>query len=725
MRARRFFLALIAASVPYAASALGRSTPGMFLDEPPIPPRVISPESKDGAAVFTADEIGYDQKNGIVVARGNVEVMQGGTIVTTDQVTYYQQRDVVVAEGNVVMMQPSGDVLFAERAELNDALKTGVVDTFKVRMADHSVLVADSAAKESNAVTRLKNAEYTPCNLCEDAAPFWQLNAGDAKIDQAAERVTYHNATLDVAGVPILYTPYLSHPTPDAQARSGFMPPQYSTSSNLGTMVKVPYYWRIGHDKDMIVTPSFSTQEGLLMRGDYHQLTNGGEYFVQASGTNPERIDSQGDKISGNEFRGHIFARGTESIAEDTNVGFDIQRTSDDTYLRRYSFGDQRVLFSRLFVEQAKNRNHALVQGLAIQGLRTTDNSRATPLVLPMLQGYYETTPDTRGVRYHVSADAQSLTRREGIDQRRLSMTAGAQYPFITDGGHVLTSSLNVRQDVYRTENIPYGPGNVDDTSYRTLPQAAFEWRYPLMNMFESGTLTVEPLALAVVQSSGGNPEEISNEDSRLLELTDTNLFSIDRMPGLDAVDSGPRLAYGMRTQYLMTSGMSVDGLLGQNYNADNTPFPNSTEPDENFSDYIGRVALNINPVTLAYRFAMDKKEFDLSRNEFSFIFAKPWFTMATSYRSVDNNRFLGSSKEGQLDATLPLSDSVSIYGSARRDFDQNQLVSAGSGIVFKNECFNVMFDAARTYTRDRDIEPATEMFLRIAFKNLGEFGGR
>ena len=69
----------------------------------------------------------------------------------------------------------------------------------------------------------------------------------------------------------------------------------------------------------------------------------------------------------------------------------DLQRASDDTYLRRYGFGDEQALFSRAYLEQADGRNFALAEGLAIQGLRATDSGKTTPLVLPILQGYYET----------------------------------------------------------------------------------------------------------------------------------------------------------------------------------------------------------------------------------------------------------------------------------------------------------------------------------------------
>lgn len=713
--------------LPMASHAL---MPAMYLqneEDAPVTKVNIGSQPKDAPVAISADEMGMDQDRGIVIARGKVEVMQGDAILTADQITYYQSSDLVIAEGHVTMLQPTGDVFFAEKAELKDEMKRAVVHDFKARFADNSVLVADKAVKLNSSVTKLKHASYTPCNLCEAEAPFWQMNAASAEMDNIDERVTYRGAFMEMFGYPILYTPYLSHPTPDAAAKSGFMAPVYSNNVNLGTVVKVPYYWRIDPDKDVVITPWETTKEGPLLQWDYRQARDFGDYRVRGSITYPHSINDQGAQVSGRDFRGHIFAQGDEAIYDDTHIGFDIQRATDDTYLRRYNFGDEQALFSRAYIEEAQGRNFALAEGLAIQGLRATDSGKTTPLVLPILQGYYETPAYDSGLKLHMAADAQWLTRQVGVDQRRISITPGATLPYVTEGGQVFTATVNLRQDIYNSTDVVLNNGNsFDGTTTRTLPQAALEWKLPLINNFDDGAWLLEPIVLGVLQPNGGNPEEIVNEDSTLLELSDTNIFSLERMPGLDLYDAGSRVAYGVRTHYYTSSGIGFDGLLGQNYsfNSD-TPFPNSTKPGEQFSDYIGRIATTYSPITLSYRFAMDKNTGDLNRNEIGFGFTKPWLSFYTSYRSIQNNQYLDDSQEGIVNATLPLSKEWDIYGSARRDLELDQMVTANGGIIYKNECFNLMFDTLRVYTRDRDIEPTTQFTFRVGFKNLGEFGGK
>ena len=91
----------------------------------------------------------------------------------------------------------------------------------------------------------------------------------------------------------------------------------------------------------------------------------------------------------------------------------------------------------------------------------------------------------------------------------------------------------------------------------------------------------------------------------------------------------------------------------------------------------------------------------------------------------MDHNPYLNEDKEGTLNGTLPLTENWSVHGGVWRNFELNEFVSGNSGIVYKNECFNITFDATRVFSHDRDVQPVTQYLLRIAFKHLGEFGGQ
>ena len=692
----------------------------------PVPARAQEAQLAPGAPVLLeATQVGYDKNTGVVIARGKVEVVQGQYLLLADRIVYFQKQNLVRAEGNVSLLQPSGDVFFADQMELKDDLKHGVIQNFRARLADNSVFASREAERLNPYQARLAQSAYTPCNICQGEDPFWQINSRKVMIDDIDEQVTHKDATLRMMGVPVFYTPYLSHPTPNAGAKSGFLVPEYQAGQNLGTVVKVPYYWRIAPDKQAIITPWYA-EEAPVLQAKYQQLLDDGYFNTEVSGTNPPAINSQGQTTSGNEFRGHIYAQGAKEFAPYWRYGFDIARSTDDTYLRRYGFGDQNALFSTVFAEGARRRNFASINGLAIQGLQQGNNSDATPLVLPTLEGYYETAPYASGLKLHTYANAQSLTREEGVDQNRLSLTLGGDMPYVSEDGHVFKFTGNLRGDIYDTQNLAINNSTAtfDGTTTRAIPQAAVEWRYPLIRQVRDASLVVEPLALGVVQPYSGNKEDISNEDNNLLELTDTNLFSLNRMTGLDTIDTGPRLAYGLRSQYLLADGGSIEMLLGQNYSFDaDTPFPNSTSPGEYFSDYIGRFAFAYDRLNIGYLFALSPINFSANRNELTGDYSWRWLSLSAAYLSIEKNQYLDTSEEAYGSASVNLYGGWSVYGGGRQDLLDNELIATNGGVVYRNECFDIMFDILRNNTSDRDIEPATTYSLRVGFKNLGEFG--
>jgi LPS-assembly protein len=361
------------------------------------------------------------------------------------------------------------------------------------------------------------------------------------------------------------------------------------------------------------------------------------------------------------------------------------------------------------------------------QGLRANDDPGKTPRILPSISGYYETDPLSGGARLYGAGNIESLSRPEDSQYKRASLTTGVKVPYVSDGGHVFEAASEIRGDVYSVNDLSLSNGTTfDGEKTRAIPQASLSWRYPLMTQLSGGSaLTIEPTALAVAQTNGGNPEEIPNQDNRVVELTDTNIFSPHRMPGYDSIDSGSRAAYGMRSQLLFARGQSIDAMLGQSYNTNETPFPNSRKLGEQLSDYIGRVGVNYQPFSISYRFALDKNDFTASRNEIWTSYGDPSLQLSLAYLTIQNSPYVSDSEEVLGNGKIQLIDEWSVYGNARRDVLNNAMVSAASGLIYENECFSFLTQLQRIYTRDRDIEPASEFSVRLGFKNFGEFGNR
>ncbi len=684
----------------------------------------------DQPLLLEAEQIDYDHESSVVVASGNVEVMQGEAILIADQLIYEQTINRLTARGNVSLLEASGNVYFADEVELKNDMKTGVINQFKARLADNSLFVASRARRIDENNFELTKAVYSPCKICSDGtsakSPMWQMSADKIRVDENEQQVTYKNAYFETYGIPVFYMPHFSHPTPNADNHSGILIPEYEHSTNLGSVMKVPVYIALAPDKDATITPIYTTLEGLVMAGEYRQKLDYGQYRLNGSITNPSDRDALGFRTTGKTLRGNIDATGYFDIDENYKWGFDVHRATDDTYLRRYNFSHDTLLTSNVFAEGYNfigdnDRTYGAVRALAFQGLTADSDSKTTPTVMPLADLTYQSDPGIYNSRVTFDANTMVLYRDTGAKSRRASATMGWKLPYITDDGQVIEFISSIRGDVYSVEDVVFSSGErFEGTTGRLVPEATAIWRYPFMNQGETSSLLLEPIVSATVSPIGGNSEEIPNEDSLVPEFTDTNLFSPNRFAGYDRIESGPRVSYGLRGQAQFLSDKYIDWLFGQHYRLErDLAFPFSNESVSHFSDYVGKIGISAWPFNMAYRFRLDKDEFTPKRNEIDAGFNYYPVAFTASYLSLQNDPVLATKEQVAGTATVNLTRQWAWNTSANHDLQTDEFVSMNTGLTYTDECTMVSGIVGKDFTRDRDIEPTTTFLFRIAFKNL------
>lgn len=690
--------------------------------------------SKDNQPVFIeADEMEYNDDTRIVTAKGNVEATQGGRVLMADQLTLDQNTNIVYAFGNVSLLEPDGNVYFAEEAELKDDLKDGIIKNFKARFKDNSLLASNSAMRQGAETIELKKAVYSPCKICKsepEKAPFWQMKADTAIIDEKGERVYYKHGRMEFYGVPMLYTPYISHPTPGAKRKSGFLTPTYRTVNQLGTTVEVPYYINISSKMDATISPLFTTLEGVVMKGEFRHMPDNGYYYVSGSITNPRKTsDVIGRKV--NNLRGHIDTAGVFKL-NDWDLGFNIRRASDKTYLRRYKLSEDDTLTSRIFAENIYYRDYLSAELLSFQGLNDRDDSESTPIITPLTRIYIESRPGAAGDHWVLDNNLMILSREKGIQSRRISNQLEYRYPYITSTGHIFNASLGLRTDGYLVENVPnpIAPTNKSreftGATGRIIPELQLGWGYPLINQIENYRIIIEPVTTAIISPYGGNPFKIPNEDSQSLELSDVNLFDNQRYTGHDRVESGPRINYGLRNGIYGSEFGSLHILLGQNYRAKPEKGASTTGGlSKRFSDYAGGIYLSDDKIIDAYyRFRLGQKDLVLKRTEIGAAFTLKPLTLNVDYTALAREvtpENLSGRKEINVSGTYNISEEWKLIGNARRNLSRigGGLISTGTGLGYSNDCFQITTLFNRDYTRVRDLRPNTSLILKVAFKNL------
>ncbi len=689
----------------------------------PPPACAAEAPATDRPVQFQADEMTFDSRNRVTTARGNVVVIQDRRRLLADVLTYDENADLLTATGNVTLYEPSGEVVRASSLEVTGDLKNGVIEDLRAVLADGSRLNAARGEREGGVLTRAHEATYTPCLPCEEdpsRAPLWQVRAVKVTHDQERRIVAFNNAWLDFSGIPVFYFPYFYQPDPTVKRKSGLLIPGFGQSSDLGFMVQVPYYAVLSDSQDLTITPWFTSNEGPVLELQYRQALQHGSIDFTGSGT----YDSQDRAM------GHVLGKARYDISDDWRAGLDAQRATNRTYPRRYGFDNSRTLTSRLYGENFRGSNDYLTgRVMAFQNLEDDIDQENVPYVAPWIDYYHVSDIDRFGGRTDVHLDTVALTREEGTDTRRLSARMQWQRPFVGQLGDIFTVTGAMWSDGYNVndETSEDRDNRYSGFSGRAFPQASAQWRLPLVREGETVQQIVEPMVEAVLAPNWGNPSRIPNEDSQNFELQDTNLFGLSRFPGIDRVDEGPRINYGLNWMLYGMGDAAASVFVGQSYrfHQDDT-FGKGTGLQDNVSDIVSSIDLTPVPwLDVIYRNRLDHGTLKPERNELTMRVGVDAIRVGASYvryQSQPQND-LASRQEAQyaLDTRLTRYWRSRIFGTT--DIQAESQREIGLRLIYEDECFVFSGEFARQDYRDKDVEPSNVVFFRVGLKTLGEFG--
>jgi LPS-assembly protein len=686
----------------------------------------------EGPVLLIADRVTYDEEAGVVSADGNVEVARGGRRLLADLIRYEEATDIMTAEGGVVLLEPTGEVLFADRVTLSGDLEDGVVEQIRARLIDNSAFAAARGQRIDGVRTEMERATYTPCEVCEDdpdAVPLWQLRADRIQHDETSQTVVYKNAFFELFGVPVLYTPYFSHPDPATERKSGFLSPTVGSDNELGFTLETPYFFALAPNYDLTFSPIVTSKEGVVLTGEYRHLLKKGRFDLGGSITyGTEAVDDRNDVPEGDEVRGHVEGEGRFSLGNRWRGGYDIEIASDDTYLQRYGFSNQNILENRLFAERIFDRNYLAINGYGFQGLRPTDVQGRIPIVLPLAEAELVSEPQAYGARLTLDSSLVALTRTEGLDTRRVSLTGGIEKPWIGPIGDQHELRLELRGDGYYTDGDPQTfRENGSSSEFRAIPRLTYDWSWPLIGDTLGLTPLIEPVVNASIAPEGVNDDEIPNEDSLNLEFDGTNLFEADRFPGLDRVEDGGHVSYGARFGLYGEDGEWLNALFGQSYRfyGEGDEFSPASGLDSTFSDYVGRVDLSPDPwLNVRYRFRLDKNSLDLLRNEVSAFFGPRELRLDLNYLSLEDDPEADEFRQREeITAGILVrpTDRLSLRAQTRRNLRTDETVANNFGLVYRNPCIQIVAAVEQRFTENRDAGSGTRFTMRITFQNLGE----
>jgi LPS-assembly protein len=659
------------------------------------------------SAVLVADTLVVTAEERLV-ASGNVQAFYEGTTVSAAEITYDRAADRLLIVGPILIRDPDGTVLTAERAELDARLEDGLLRGARL-VLDRQLQLAANRIDRVDGLTALTGAAASSCQVCPGRRPLWEIRAAQVIHDEAAEELYFEDARFLIRGVPILWMPRLRLPDPSNERATGLLIPRIRTTDRLGFGLKLPYFIELGPSRDLTLTPYLSSRT-MTLEGRYRQAFLHGDLQVEGAVTQ--------DDLRPEEMRGFVQAEGAFDLGDRLDLAFSVTAVSDEDYLLDYGYGDVDRIESTLRLSRVGESTLFLGDLTHFRSLREGDDAGSLPPVSGSLS--WEKRRDAAGGMLTYGAEFESLLRTtEGRgdaarDLSRLGGYADWRADRVIGPGLLIESRVRGALDYYRVSDDPTYAQNI----FRAAPAGAVTLRWPLVRQGADGRSDLlEPVAS--LGWSGSLGDDPPNEDARLPEFDEANLFALSRFPGEDVVEEGGRLSLGLawtRQGPGFVSALSFGRILRTEASA----APEASGLSGRASDWLLAGQLD-----LAGGFALDARtllggqadDLRIGKSEARVDWANEAVTLSAGYLYLPSDQGEDrpdSAAEWTVDAEWRPSERWSFDLESRYDVANATPARLGVGVGWRNECVEVDVSVARRYTSADDDGPSTDFGLSV-----------
>ena len=722
--------ALAPTADPLGNSILGDRTP----DATPL--RAAAPDTdvtlparpldgpRDDAATVLADSMVLQGDQTLIAAGGVVVWYQGARLVASRIVVDGPSGDLTI-EGPIHLSRPGAvdpdaeAILIADSGQLDRELQDGIIRGARLVLARELQLAATELTRTGNGrTTTLRQVVASSCQICaSDPTPLWEIRARSITHDAQTRLLTFDHPQFRAWGIPLAAAPFtVTAPDPTVERRTGFLRPEFRTTSGLGFGIKLPYFVTLGDHADVTVTPYVSANRTRTLELRYRQAWSNG--VTEWNGAVSR------DDIEAGETRGYLFGNALVDLPRDYRLGVQVQVASDRGYLLDYDITEADRLWSGFTVERVTRDKLFFGRVGNYHSLRDDEDNSTSPAQVADVIWQRSFSPRYIGgqaaLEWSVHAHRRPSDQDQvGRDMARASVGLDWRRSEILAGGVVGAALAGIDADIYRIAQ----DSRFDDLVARADPMVGVELRWPLIGGRDGATHLVEPVA-QILYSPSGNDDDIPNEDSRLVEFDEGNLFSDDRFPGWDAREGGLRANLGVTWTRMDPTGWSLALTGGRVLRADPEPaFPEGSALSGTSSDWLVAAQYDSGTGLAIANRALFDDGLDMSRNELRLGWLRNDLQLSAGHLWLD-----GDDGNPERPTTSELAANVGWqirdgwWGSAetRYDFVADRAQRASLDLTYRNECLTVDMGVSRRFTSSDSVRAETSLGLSV---RLGGFG--
>ncbi|HFD80252.1 MAG TPA: LPS-assembly protein LptD [Gammaproteobacteria bacterium] len=685
---------------------------------PPQPRRDFHPQFRgnpENAPTYLSGHLAERNAEGSLVLSGEAEAERGNQRLRADRIIYNETEGTVRAEGEVRYDEPLMSVTGTHGTMWIDQNRGELFRTRFHLYDRHGRGKAKKAYLLGPGLARFKEATYT---TCPDDDNYWLLRASKVTLDEEKGTGVARNARLNIKGVPVLYSPYISFPIDDRR-KTGFLTPSFGSSDNSGLEIRTPFYLNLAPNYDAYIAPRYLERRGTQFNGKFRYLAR------QHSGTFNIEYLFDDDKTGTN--RSRVTVHNQSSFGRHLTTNIDYDRVSDKQYLR--DLGDSLKLASVSFLQRTARADYS-TQWWNL-GLRLDDYQTVDPTIaetqrpyqrLPRLTFNGSSPFRPWGIESKLASEFVRFDANKKVNASRIDLWPAISLPVRRDAFES-TPRLSLRYTAYQLDN--QAPG-VQKRPTRTTPVFSLDNTVYFERDFSVGssrfTQTLEP-RLFYLYVKGEKQEDIPLFDASEPTLVYRELFKENRFNGADRMGDANQMALALTTRLLDpdTGAEKLRASVGELFFFENrnVTLNNTEKLDDKKSDIAGELDFVLS------RTWNGKGDIVWNPNDQATERANARIQYHPGFRKIANLSYrYRRSEQSQIDASVlwPLTPSWTVLGRWYYDLRDTQRLEMLAGIEYDSCCWGIRF-VARDYIDDDSKENNRVYMAQLVLKGLASFG--
>ncbi|MDC0491813.1 LPS assembly protein LptD [Candidatus Pseudothioglobus singularis] len=669
---------------------------------------------KSNTHILSADDLKVSTSSESTLATGNVKFQDHSFLISSDILSVEKDIDGILAH--------------AENASYQD-----------ITIDNSGAKGSGSSIRKSKHNVFINDATYSLCPVNNDD---WVIKSRSLDLNLKKNRGYARNAKIEYFGIPILYLPRYSFVLKGRG--SGFLTPSYQTYNNSSLSkgsyhLKIPYYFNLAPDRDLLLAATYIKYRGFLYEGKYRQLF--GQIFK-----NDELQDSILEldmRYLSNDSSSYLTNSSASKIDRwllDSSIEFDfndkthlsskIHRVSDERYYKEINHSDSTELLSHIKVSYSNDESligaHILREHSQIlSGCSTTcranylrafefsttksfaweKQKQTISLALVSTKFSNKTESKVSGTRtygdigfkrIHLAAREDEIYEEIPILSSRASINSTY---YNLDNGKSITRNLGgIGLDIsypFKNKGTLFG----ENTSHLLLPKVSYNYRG---------------------RKAQGHIPNFDTTDNYDDIMTFSKLTSNERYIGLDRISNANDITYSIESGFRNNNIKKTDPdflnmKIAQTYRADDTVVSDVDNIDYEVRRHYSNIAASIGLALGDFKFnnsvSIEPDDYKIvgRTNSASFVVNPRKFIslgysndLNTGKRSIN---FYGS---------YPITRSIHIFGGRDKVTSTNTTNTETSGIAYESCCWAIRVAHIKTAAaNDYDYSTSAELILK------------